>query len=1168
MSYLAARKALIVGRLAIDVVSNARRQNVRLAGGSGLHAALASSLLAPTALVGTVGNNFPAETMRALRSRVDLSGVTADRTRPCNEWVGRYDSLDRASTDAYHANIPETTLGIPRRLLRSAAVLIGAMSPSLQLAVMGQLTAPAVVMIDTIRGFINREPDLVKAAIARADIVTVNEEEAQLLTGTSDVYLALDRLLALGPRTAIVKLGSNGAVMATGNLLFRVPALNSDPIDTTGAGDSFAGAFVGYLARQAELGRCLDNLAFGEALLMATVIASFSVEDFGSERLHTLTPAELFTRFAAARSSLLGQAQPLEIAGKLNGNVLLNAVDERTSPDTDRLIAAGYQPGAYSFDALPNGPRIDLSTFSSSRASKSKAMHRQADARQRALYDRYEAEIAKLDRSRFTYATLTETIMNVGRTIIAGDQESVKLDSFSDLNRQATQFGREVIGTLPPEMTLREWLTLVAAANALEIWSDKPLYQTRVQELKQLAREIKGRQPDLDASKLFAAKVWDRPTRVVYLPDNFGEVEIDLAFILKLAERYERSGADDWEIAIIPKALPVLVDIYHAALIETITDPASPHQALRRFLDSGKVKIIPGGSKSHGTNAPHLSREAADKLLEVKAHNGVVIAKGEAHVQTLNGLEIDTFLLFLAKSIDTVRIAGIRAEGIGVAFVPAGVKGFVGLVEGVRQNLADLQAALAANLDQSTLEAVKARALRTGETFVDALAKLGSSEPLNGGEKIAAHVLPIMQDPRVSGYTPVFIARAAMPFKLAWDAIARKQKNAPLSHRLMPKIGQVPQNRLSSLIRQLLTRTEAARPVGGETWRRLVAAFESLPVAAQLEIERRLGYPLANLAGRSCGELVDLFGNVGLDPRAEQAQVMFAQLAADQTKRPQDRDPELRARIKELHAGAKGRTEHLTRPLLNVLLAGTSFGRFVRKNPVLFIDEAGSTGSTVFAAELLVRSFANKARWKFYTVQPTKDKSGLYDGDCGLPCKPLENDPRLYDFFFAGANAQGTPRRVTYQGAITALTARLDPQVDHAANLKAAELRVTALLQEHYQALFAGITRLNSEHARAALKMIMRREQGNDPLVSAIAGLVIKEEQIPNHTQQRYAIKAELKLLADRLNTLLESQPAVKAELSALDREISAYDSIQTLKRWQRKFEQYAAEVLNWAKSL
>ena len=155
-------QSLIVGRMSVDVLSNAQRRNVRTAGGSGLHAAFASSLLARTALVSLTGRNFPRSVLSTLRGRVDTSGVTVDRTRDCNEWVGYYQDLDVAQTSRYTENIPETSLNIPEALRESACVFLAAMHPALQLEVLSQLDNPAVVMVDTIRGFVKHEPDFAK----------------------------------------------------------------------------------------------------------------------------------------------------------------------------------------------------------------------------------------------------------------------------------------------------------------------------------------------------------------------------------------------------------------------------------------------------------------------------------------------------------------------------------------------------------------------------------------------------------------------------------------------------------------------------------------------------------------------------------------------------------------------------------------------------------------------------------------------------------------------------------------------------------------------------------------------------------------------------------------------------------------------------------------------
>ncbi|HTY13865.1 MAG TPA: PfkB family carbohydrate kinase [Candidatus Omnitrophota bacterium] len=1161
-------KALIAGRMGIDIVSNSTRANVRMAGGSGLHAALAASLLAPTALVSLTGKDFPSATLEILKNRIDVSGITVDPTRDCNQWVGYYPSLDQAKTSSYAHNIPESSISIPEDLQKSACVFIGAMHPSLQLEILSQLQTPSLVMIDTIRQLIKREPQLVSEAFSKADVVVVNREEAELFAGTTDEYIALDTLLALGPKVAIIKLGSDGAVMASGNLIFRVPAMNQAPVDTTGAGDSFGGAFTGYVAREIARHRVLDNLVFGEAFLMASVMASFKVEGFGSERLISLTPQELFSRFMSSRASLMSQLK-LEERGRLNGGVLVNLYnhpDVMSEQTAQKLISPEYFPGSYSFDKATGS--LEFTGLDMCLEQKLQAVLRdkRAEADSSVLTRKYGEEIANLDPSRFSYFSLTEGVFVLGRMLHPGD----RLDTFSAENEWVHLKAKDAVKKMTGTLSARDWLVTLAGANAIEAYSFKPKYEERVKHFEKVSQDPKSYPLALDASAIFESRVMSKPTSIAYITDNHGEADVDLKFILELARRYESmEGNGEWQIGIIPKATPVGTDATYDSIMACITESDSPVVELQRFIAAGKVKVLEGGSRTQGVNLPHLSQEVGDFLSEVQRANGVVIAKGEANMHTLSGIEIDSFLVYMAKNRDAAMAAGVSLNGLVAAFVPAGIRGVVGMAEEIRQNLADVLAAVQSERFAAlvSLDKIRERMRETGELFVDAVNNYTSSEPMLYGNKAATYILPIIEDPKVKGYVPVFIARGSMPFKTAWDTIAQRMTGASQSYPFMPKISVVPKHSPSNLILQMLTPAEAERRISEELYSQLATVFNCLPATVRTEVEAKLGHGFAGIKGKTLKEAVDALASIGLDPRYERAMELFRQLEAEKGKRPQDRDPEIRTRIKAIYGSLKRDSSHTVRPLLNSLLASTEFGKYVAANRLLFIDEAGSTGSTVASAELLVRSFNQAADWKFYTIQPTKDEHEIYDGDCGIKFKPEENQPKLYDMIFVDGV------RFTYREARAELSAHLDRGISYKEKMAEYNAAVAEFLRPGLDLLLKGIEHVNSRHAKEVLKMLLRERQAerSDPmarLAGKIAEIVVKEERVPNHTKHRYTIRAELERLEERLADMLEGDREAAAKLAALDSGIAGYDSIQTLSRWQKDFDKYMGDVARGSRSI
>jgi sugar/nucleoside kinase (ribokinase family) len=286
---------LVVGTVALDTLETPHGRADHALGGSATHFSLAAGCFAPVRLVAVVGRDFPEEHIDLLRRRnVDTKGLEiADGLT--FRWHGRFvGDMGRAETVSVHLNVLESFQPkVPGDYAATPYVLLGNSSPGVQRAVLGQLAAPKFVMLDTMNLWIGTQREALLELLPRVDALCVNHEEAQQLAGAANTAQSIRRLLEMGARTLIVKRGEHGATLATREFQFSVPAYPTEKfIDPTGAGDSFAGGVLGYLAQAGG-----DRPALRKALLYGTVMGSFTVEDFGCGRLKGVTRDEIEERY-------------------------------------------------------------------------------------------------------------------------------------------------------------------------------------------------------------------------------------------------------------------------------------------------------------------------------------------------------------------------------------------------------------------------------------------------------------------------------------------------------------------------------------------------------------------------------------------------------------------------------------------------------------------------------------------------------------------------------------------------------------------------------------------------------------------------------------------------------------------------------------------------------
>jgi cytidine kinase len=281
---------LIVGSTALDSIKTPKAHNPRLLGGSASHAAVAASFFSPVKLIGVVGEDFPEPYLRLYRKhKIDLQGLQIVPGKTFH-WSGEYEvNMNNRRTLATELGVFETfTPRLPESCRNIPFVLLANIAPGLQHHVLNQMRRPKFVVADTMDLWLNIAlPDLLKL-LRRVDGFVLNESEARQLTQEDNLFRAAKKIHKLGPRHVIVKKGEHGAILSDRNGLFLSPAFPLEKvIDPTGAGDSFVGGMMGYLA--AAKGPVQSNLR--RAMVYGSVVASYCCEDFGLKRTTRLTRA-------------------------------------------------------------------------------------------------------------------------------------------------------------------------------------------------------------------------------------------------------------------------------------------------------------------------------------------------------------------------------------------------------------------------------------------------------------------------------------------------------------------------------------------------------------------------------------------------------------------------------------------------------------------------------------------------------------------------------------------------------------------------------------------------------------------------------------------------------------------------------------------------------------
>ncbi len=296
---------LVVGSVAFDTLTTPSGQRSKILGGAATYFSLAASFFTPVRVLGVVGQDFLPEHEAVLTAKsIDTTGIEHAPGLSFH-WTGSYTGdMSTATTLSTDLNVFSTFAPkIPPTYLDSSHLFLANIDPVLQLQVRQALPSAKLIAGDTMNYWINDHRANLAAVLRELDILLINDGEARLLSGETNLVRAAQTVMAQGPKSLVIKHGEYGATAFFSNRAFphqtpphpfRAPALPlPEVVDPTGAGDSFAGGFFGYLASQPTL----TPASFRRAMFYGSVMGSFAVEQFGTDRLQTLTPAEIQARF-------------------------------------------------------------------------------------------------------------------------------------------------------------------------------------------------------------------------------------------------------------------------------------------------------------------------------------------------------------------------------------------------------------------------------------------------------------------------------------------------------------------------------------------------------------------------------------------------------------------------------------------------------------------------------------------------------------------------------------------------------------------------------------------------------------------------------------------------------------------------------------------------------
>lgn len=296
-------KLVIVGTVAFDAIETPFGKTDKILGGAATYIGLAASQFkVDGAIVSIVGGDFPKKNLRMLEEKgMDLSGLEVVESGKTFFWSGKYhNDMNTRDTLITDLNVlADFNPKVPEEYKNAEVVMLGNLHPLVQLSVIEQMDAPKLMVLDTMNFWMDNTLDDLMKVIAKVDAVTINDEEARQLSGEYSLVKAAQKIMEMGPKYVVIKKGEHGALLFGNDDVFFAPAMPlREVFDPTGAGDTFAGGFTGYLAKT-------ENYSFSNmknAVINGSALASFCVEKFGTERLLELSSKEVYQRLNQFKS--------------------------------------------------------------------------------------------------------------------------------------------------------------------------------------------------------------------------------------------------------------------------------------------------------------------------------------------------------------------------------------------------------------------------------------------------------------------------------------------------------------------------------------------------------------------------------------------------------------------------------------------------------------------------------------------------------------------------------------------------------------------------------------------------------------------------------------------------------------------------------------------------
>lgn len=300
---------VVVGTVAFDTIETPFGRGENVLGGSATYFSTSASFFTDVSLVAVVGEDFPEEHVRFLKSRdINTDGLQRIPGKTFH-WTGRYGyDLNEAQTLDTQLNVlMEFRPDLPESYRDAEYLFLANIDPDLQMEVLDQVRKPKLVACDTMNFWISSKPEALMKVLQRVDIVVINEGEARQFTGEVNLIKAARKIISLGCKRLVVKRGEYGVLMFTENTVFAAPAYPLEEVfDPTGAGDTFAGGFMGYLANTGNL----SEEGVRQAIVFGSVMASFNVEDFSLNRMKKLDYKEIEARYRSFKALTHFQGLP------------------------------------------------------------------------------------------------------------------------------------------------------------------------------------------------------------------------------------------------------------------------------------------------------------------------------------------------------------------------------------------------------------------------------------------------------------------------------------------------------------------------------------------------------------------------------------------------------------------------------------------------------------------------------------------------------------------------------------------------------------------------------------------------------------------------------------------------------------------------------------------